>query len=191
MIDLEHYKAQAAAFRTRAREVHDLYVGRLQAYSDERAAAATLLDWIREEVRPALPVLGGNVYASWDNSLRRGTAFPERGLPLLGAVQRNGNAWGGKQLVLFVTAPPYAHAPTELPYARLARLTFGGDALGATLAERTWLTAEQALQEWPADKILGALHDRLLEELEGKAVDKRDDAVDRTRKLRAVLELLA
>lgn len=160
MIDLEQYKAQLARMRADAIGVADLYIERMQAYADERRAAGELLRWALQEVEPALPVLAGEI-----------RPWPERGIWV-------SNDAHGNRLVLFM-APG---AGAALSFAKISP--------AEPEAVRAWLTIDEVVQQWPVARLLRRLHERLQEELEGSAVERRDEALARTRKLRAVLELV-
>lgn len=170
MIDLEQYKMQVARMREDALRSANLYIERMQAYSDEQAAAGELLRWVMQEIAPALPVLVGEI-----------KPYLEPGIGLLGTPERNSSGtWRGERLTLFTLGP----AP-----ASFAKLVYSG-ADPIPVSSRTWLSTDEVAQRWPIARVLKQLQARLTEELTGNAASRRDDALARTRKLRAVLELV-
>lgn len=172
MIDLTQYKADVAKLRATARDVASLYIERMQAYADERAAAATLLEWVLAEIGQALPVIGGEI-KPWG-----------RGVGIQGGPVRDGSTWKGDRLVLFIQPAP------SVPCS-FAKIVYSGPADVLPVGDRLWLTVEETVAHMPVQRLMRSLQDRLLEELDGDAADRRDDAEERTRKLRAVLELIA
>lgn len=172
VLELEQYKMQVARMREDAMRVANMFIERMQAYADERAASAELLRWVMREIAPALPVLVGEV-----------KPYQERGIGLIGAWSRNadGDYWCGDRLVLFELGP----SP-----ASFAKISYSGPSNAAPVTTRIWLSTDEVVQQWSAVRVLKQLQVRLTEERDGNAVERRDEAIARTRKLRAVLELV-
>ena len=185
--------AALAALATQVGEQHDTMA---EAFEEERAAEAALLEKIVDAVRPALKALSSRLKASertwWPTSTETATArtdHPERGIkvdgdgPVRDHPRANDGAVSGQDLVL-------------LEDGTFAVLDWSGNWTrwqGRTSAEEstlTRITTRDVVDTYNAENIAQNLVDRLEAQLTGRAAKTTQAARDRAEKLQAVSRLL-
>ena len=179
-----------------ARQVAEQHDTMNEAFEEERAAEAALLEKIVDAVRPALKALSSRLKASertwWPTSTETATErtdHPERGIkvdgdgPVRDHPRANDGAVSGQDLVL-------------LEDGTFAVLDWSGNWTrwqGRTSSEEstlTRITARDVVENYDAENIAQTLVDRLEAQVKGKAPKTTQAARDRAEKLRSVSTLL-
>ncbi|MBK8593986.1 MAG: hypothetical protein IPN83_00040 [Holophagales bacterium] len=185
-----------AALAELARQVSEQNVTMNEAFEEERAAEAALLEKIVESVRPALRALSNRLKAServwWPTNVETAnekTFHPERGIRLAGSgpeqdyPRANDGSIEGRDLVL-------------LDDGSFATLDWSGNWTrwqGRTSTEEsalTRITTAEVVTEWNVDVLAAALAKALEAQASGRTEKTTATAKARAEKLRSVSTLL-